>query len=102
MEALCRDLYCYCIQANSSDFGDSRVIAPKKTEERDLIKTKGGLNCVVLSEELDIEALRDFQMLEFELQQEKKTFKPSPPITTRDIEMIQAKIDGTLLNYRRI
>jgi hypothetical protein len=101
IESLCRDLHCYCIQANSSDYGDSRVLAPRKSEERDLIKTKGGLNCVVLSEELDIKALRDFQMLEFELQKELDTFKPTPPSTKRDKDIIQAKIKGTLLEFIR-
>lgn len=48
VESLTRDLHCYCIQANSSDFGDSRVISPTKTEVKDIIRTKGGRNSSIL------------------------------------------------------
>ena len=79
MEALSRDLHCYCVQANSSDYGDSRVIAPSKTEQRDLLRTKGGLNHTILTCEIDISALRDFQRKEYELQRDDPRFKPTPP-----------------------
>lgn len=29
IELMCRDLHCYCIQANSSGPGDSRVLHPR-------------------------------------------------------------------------
>lgn len=34
--------HCYCIQVNSSDYGDSRITKPSKSEEMDEIRTKGG------------------------------------------------------------
>lgn len=79
IESLSRDLHCYCIQANSSDYGDSRIVAPKASVSKDIIRTKGGLNACVLVDTVDIKALRDFQMLEFPLQRQNGKFKPSPP-----------------------
>lgn len=79
MESLSRDIHCYCIQVNSSDYGDSRITKPSKSEEMDEIRTKGGKNSTILIGEIDIEKLRDFQIKEYELQKEDKSFKPTPP-----------------------
>ena len=94
MESLSRDLHCYCIQSNSSDYGDSRVIVPSKTEQRDMLRTKGGLNHTILTGVLDISALRDFQRKEYELQREDKRFKPTPPGFDRRI--VELKQSGEL------
>ena len=32
LESLSRDMHCYCIQVNTSDYGDSRITRPSKTE----------------------------------------------------------------------
>lgn len=77
-ETTSRDLHCYFIQVNTSDFGDSRVTRPKKTEERDSLRIKGGLNTSLLVDELDIKKLRAFQYKGFGLQREDKNFKPTP------------------------
>ncbi len=79
MKSLSRDIHCYCIQVNSSDYGDSRITKPSKSEEMDEIRTKGGKNSTILIGEIDIEKLRDFQIKEYELQKEDKSFKPTPP-----------------------
>ncbi len=97
METLCRDLHCYCIQANSSDFGDSRVISPTKAELRDLIKTKGGTNHSILVDEINIDALRDYQRKEYELQRDDGRFKPTPP--NFDPSIPELKQNGRLWNY---
>lgn len=97
-ESLSRDLHCYCIQSNSSDYGDSRIIAPKSTVEKDIIKTKGGLNDCVLVEELNIKALRDFQVLDFPLQKQNGAFKPSPP-GSYDDTILEAKRQNRLAGY---
>lgn len=94
VESLCRDLHCYCIQANSSGLGDSRVLYPTKTEQRDIIKTKGGKNPCILAADIDINALREFQKLEYSLQKGDRTFKPTPPKFNRKI--LESKRDGTL------
>ncbi|MEA4890336.1 MAG: hypothetical protein VB070_12845 [Clostridiaceae bacterium] len=94
VESLCRDLHCYCIQANSSGLGDSRVLCPTKTEQRDIIKTKGGKNPCILAADIDINALREFQNLEYSLQKGDQAFKPTPPKFNRTI--LEFKRSGTL------
>ena len=79
VESLSRDLHCYCIQANSSEYGDSRIVTPRETKYKDLLKTKGGENSFVIIGTVDIKSLRDFQMLDYELQVDNGKFKPTPP-----------------------
>lgn len=55
MESLSRDLYCYCIHSNMSVYGDSRIVQPKKSAVKDILKVKGGENAVVLVNEVDME-----------------------------------------------
>lgn len=97
VESLCRDLHCFCIQANSSDYGDSRVISPSRTESRDIIKTKGGNNSVILVDEIDVSALREFQRKEYELQRQDNMFKPTPP--NFDSEIPAQKQNGEMWKY---
>ena len=94
VESLVRDLHCYCIQANSSDYGDSRLLQPTQTEIRDAIKTKGGKNPCVLFDEIDIKALRDFQAKSVDLQKKDGPFKQTPPGLNRSI--LAKKRSGTL------
>lgn len=97
VESLCRDLHCYCIQSNSSDYGDSRVMSPSSSVKRDLIKTKGGHNSIILVDKIDIHSLRNFQRKEYELQRQDDTFKTTPPNFNRNIVILKQK--GTLWNY---
>lgn len=79
-EATCRDLHCFFIQSNTSEYGDSRVVVPKKTEEMNPVRVKGGENDTILTMKLDIEALRLFQSQDPLYQQPvDKKFKPIPP-----------------------
>lgn len=80
IESLARDMHCYCIQVNESQYGDSRIVIPIRTEERDLVRVKGGKNSVVLVDEIDIKQLRDFQFTGHS----KLKFKPLPPEFDRD------------------
>jgi len=77
MESVVRDLHCYVAQANTSDYGGSCVLQPKKTEEVHIIKVKGGENCTILTATLDIKKLREFQFKGYS--ETDKTFKPTPP-----------------------
>lgn len=97
VESLCRDLHCYCIQVNSSDYGDSRVMVPTKTEKRDMIKTKGGRNHTILVDDIDLDSLRDYQRKEYELQRDDPRFKPTPPSFNSSIP--EYKQNGTLWEY---
>lgn len=83
-----RDVHTYFIQVNSSQFGDSRLIQPAKSFQKDLIQVKGGINSTVLVGNLEIKKLRDFQLVEYNLQHEftssgRYDFKPTPPDFSR-------------------
>lgn len=76
LEAVARDVHCFAVQANTSEFGDSRVIAPKSTEEQNFIRIKGGENAVLLKTFLPISDLRDFQIRTFNPLDTR--YKPTP------------------------
>ncbi|WP_338356595.1 reverse transcriptase domain-containing protein [Yeosuana marina] len=78
VETVSRDVHCYFVQANSSDFGDSRITAPSKTETKDILRLKGGENSVVLLGKLDIKKLRKFQRTRVS-GQDTSVFKNTPP-----------------------
>lgn len=78
VETVSRDVHCYFVQANSSDFGDSRITAPKKTESKDILRLKGGENSVVLLGKIDIKELREFQKTRVP-GQNTALFKNTPP-----------------------
>ena len=78
VESLTRDLHCYCVQVNTSEFGDSRIIQPTRSEEKNILSVKGGINQTLLIGEINISELREFQMKDYTLQKDGK-FKPTPP-----------------------
>lgn len=78
-ESVSRDLHCYYVQANTSYYGDSRVVEPKKRDYQSPVRVKGGDNDVILSYELDIATLRKFQSQTHNLQKDDKEFKMTPP-----------------------
>ena len=90
-ESLSRDIHCYFVQVNSADYGDSRIVKPSRDVEKDLIRTKGGINSSVLVDTIDIKKLREFQIKMYNLQKDDKTFKPTPPNFDRDIVMRKIK-----------
>jgi hypothetical protein len=94
IDSLSRDLHCYCIQVNSSNYGDSRITQPSQTESKDVIKTKGGKNSTILLDTIDLDKLRDFQLKEYSLQNSDKNFKPTPPNFNK--ETIVSKIKHKL------
>lgn len=58
IESLSRDMYCYCVQSNMSKYGDSRIVQPKHSYYKDILKVKGGENSTILIGEIDIQSLR--------------------------------------------
>lgn len=92
LESLSRDLHCYCVQVNSSDYGDSRITRPAKTDNKDIIRTKGGTNSTILVGEIDIESLRNFQIKSYELQKTDSRYKATPP--DFDHDRVMKKIKG--------
>lgn len=76
LEAVARDVHCFAVQANTSDYGDSRLIAPKSTEEMNFVRIKGGENSVLIKANLPISDLRDFQIRKYS--PTDKRYKPTP------------------------
>lgn len=72
-----RDLHCYVVQSNASQYGGSCVLRPMKTEDKIMLYVKGGDNPSVLITEIDVAALRDFQYKPNP--GNKYGFKPLPP-----------------------
>ena len=93
LESLSRDIHCYCVQVNTSDYGDSRITKPSKTENKDIIRTKGGINNTILIEDIDIAALREFQLKNYTLQKKDSRFKMTPPDFDMNIAMKKIKGD---------
>jgi hypothetical protein len=85
VEAAARDLHCYVVQVNSSQFGDSRVVSPATTKEDRLnpLRIKGGDNQTFLTVKLPLAQLRRHQLKGYGLQKESKEYKPTPPSLER-------------------
>lgn len=79
MESLARDVHCYVVHVNDSNLGDNRIIKPAATNEKNILQVSGGINDVVLVGEIDIKALRDFQIKNHNLQIYDNRFKAAPP-----------------------
>lgn len=79
IDSLSRDIHCYVVQVNTSDYGDSRIVRPSKTESKDLVKLKGGENIYLVVDTIDVKKLRNFQIKGHCLQKQDKTFKLVPP-----------------------
>lgn len=75
IDSLALDLHCYCIQVNSSHYGNSKIAQPKKSYEKTAVSIKGGENVFLVVGEVDIHALREFQLSGGA----SKDFKPLPP-----------------------
>ncbi len=90
-----RDLHCYFIQVNSSDFGDSRILQPSSSIDRNILQIKGGENSSIIVGSLKIDALREFQRKDHYLQKEDGSFKPTPP--DFDVENVEKRIDNELI-----
>ena len=89
IESLTRDLHCYCIQSNSSNYGDNRITQPTSYEYMDIIKAKGGINDYIIVADIDIMKLREFQIKGLQLQKDDGSFKQTPP--DFDIESVRKR-----------
>ena len=84
VESLSRDLHCYLIQVNSSDYGDSRITQPASYAIKDIVRAKGGRNAYLIVEDIDINELRKFQKMDYQLQKKYSSkhngkYKFTPP-----------------------
>lgn len=97
-----RDLNCYCVQVNNARYGDSCIVMPSPTEEKDIIRIKGGTNPYIVTAEIEIDKLRRHQEKNCIQQKgDDSGFKQVPPnfdsaITKmkseHDVEEIKKKI----------
>ena len=77
LESAVRDLHCYVVHSNTSQYGGSCVLRPTKTESKTMLYVKGGDNTCVLTVDIDIECLRNFQFKS--KPNERDSFKHLPP-----------------------
>lgn len=97
LESTCRDLYVYIAQSNTSIYGDCKILQPSKKDLMTKASISGGLNDNLLIEEINIENLRNFQLLDYILQEENKYFKLTPP--NLDVEAVKARKENELNKY---
>ncbi|SEJ43938.1 hypothetical protein SAMN04488018_1492 [Myroides marinus] len=94
-----RDIHTYFVQVNSSDFGDSRISQPSKSDFMNTVHVKGGENSVTLVGTLKIRNLRSFQFKEYHLQKECSTLlKPTPPDFDR--KDVEARINNIEFKFK--
>lgn len=56
-----RDLHTIIVQANTSNYGDSRITCPYDRDSRDILKIKGGDNDFLLFGKVDLRKIVDYQ-----------------------------------------
>jgi hypothetical protein len=78
-DSIARDIHAYIIQVNTSEYGDSRITQPSDSNTKDILKIKGGDNVSLITSSINIRDLREFQKLNYTLQQGNKNFKYTPP-----------------------
>ena len=78
-----RDIHCYIIQVNTSNYGDSRIMKPASKEQRDQIIVKGGRNATMLYDIIEIDKLRKFQLPGYFGQDKLGGYKKTPPQLSR-------------------
>lgn len=79
IESVSRDIHCFAIQVNTSQYGDSRVISPSSSEIMNILRVKGGDNTTYLATILNLDKLRKHQNVAYNLQMDSRDFKCTPP-----------------------
>lgn len=77
IESTTRDLHCYVAQVNTSQFGHSKIIAPKSKDEMTMLNITGGKNNILIGN-INIADLREFHKLKH-IPEKKYNYKPLPP-----------------------
>lgn len=74
-----RDVHAFIVQVNTSQYGDSKIVMPSKTDTKTFLQVKGGENPIVMVATLPIKKLRDFQLPGYQIQMQNGSFKFTPP-----------------------
>ncbi len=64
IESTARDLHAFVIQANTSNYGDSRIIGPYGRDSKNIVQIKGGDSDDVIIGTLDIRGVKEYQRKE--------------------------------------
>ena len=88
VETSAREIHCILSQVNTAKYGDTRWTIPAKTELKNPLTVKGGTTednpfTISLSDYYP-KYLREFQNLDYQGQEEDKSFKPTPPDFPKD------------------
>lgn len=75
IDSVSRDLHCYVIYSNTSDYGCSRILQPTKSETKNIASIGGGATPTLITGDLNISKLRDFQAKP----EQNGDYKPLPP-----------------------
>ena len=89
-----RDIHCYFVQVNTSNYGDSCIMRPTRTETSKMVMVKGGENSTILVDDLKVDKIRSFQFKEHITQMDDKSFKLTPPDFSR--YNVKIRIDNEL------
>lgn len=88
VETSAREIHCIFSQVNTAKYGDTRWTIPAKTELKNPLTVKGGTtgdNPFTISlTDYYPKYLREFQNLDYQGQEEDKSFKPTPPDFPKD------------------
>lgn len=91
-ESLSRDLFCYCIKTNTSEFGGACILQPASSEKKYLVNLKGGDDDYIVTHELDIKKLRE-DAIKKDIYSDDSYFKPKPPGFDMDIVKHRMNLD---------
>ena len=58
VESYSRDAYCYCVQVNMSEYGDTRIVRPTREFCKDIVRIKGGSNAIVITDTINLNNLK--------------------------------------------
>lgn len=75
IDSVSRDLHCYVIYSNTSDYGCSRIIQPTKSDTKNIAYIGGGATPTLITGDINISKLRDFQAKP----EQNGDYKPLPP-----------------------
>jgi hypothetical protein len=64
VESASRDIYCFVVQINTSNYGDTKIIAPYKTELKCIANIKGGERDSIHIGKINVNEFRDYQNFE--------------------------------------
>lgn len=83
-ESLSRDLFCYCVKSNTSEFGGSSILQPSSSQNRYIVNLKGGDDDYIVTCNLDIKKLRE-ESIKNDIFNDSSDLKPKLPGLNREI-----------------